>query len=584
MELIPTYISEKAPSGEKLFFDLASKEEGFDKWTLFWDTHIDVHRSKKDGQCDFIFLGPPGLFFIEVKGGDFYESRNGLHRWGWLNSKTPLNEKHESPLAQAKGNMYSVMGYLKEKISNKIKFKNIFFAYGASHPEANLSGLKGDVEYDPIQVFYKNKESISSYIKGLESHFKENKYKHGSFKKLSDSDLLLIKRQLKSNFKCLTSSQKTEDNKKEILRLEGEQRLMLEGIDYSDSRILVEGAAGTGKTVMARFITENHLLDDKRILWLSFNRIFTNFIKEYFSTYGMIDVHTSVGFLKNYIQKMGEDIAFDDPNILTTFLNFFDESEFKKYDVIIIDEAQDILTIEYLLIIDEILNGGLKNGSWAIMLDKGEQAKVYNKLEDDALDMIRGYSNNRRYLEKNRRNSRKVVSEFSDYLKIKEPECLVELPGNVVVKDLSKFSIEDHAVRIEGYLKDIILENQLNSNDLIVLSSSSGEIFFRDTFNNQYFSSLGKTKQRFYLEDLSNSLNGKINFSNAIDYTPIQFCNIHAYKGMEKSSAILVWDKEDYETKALSSAHLFYTALTRVLNEVYILLISQENKALNFNE
>ena len=42
---------------------------------------------------------------------------------------------------------------------------------------------------------------------------------------------------------------------------------MLEGINYSDSRVLVEGAAGTGKTVLARFIAENHLLGDKKILW-----------------------------------------------------------------------------------------------------------------------------------------------------------------------------------------------------------------------------------------------------------------------------------------------------------------------------
>ena len=86
------------------------------------------------------------------------------------------------------------------------------------------------------------------------------------------------------------------------------------------------------------------------------------------------------------------------------------------------------------------------------------------------------------------------------------------------------------------------------------------------------------------LLDLNNNSNGQISFSNLIDYRCIKFCNIHAFKGMEESSAILIWDKEDYETKDLNSAHLFYTALTRVLNEVYILLISEENKALNFNE
>ena len=35
IELIPSYMPADAPSGEKYFFDLASKENDFDKWSLF---------------------------------------------------------------------------------------------------------------------------------------------------------------------------------------------------------------------------------------------------------------------------------------------------------------------------------------------------------------------------------------------------------------------------------------------------------------------------------------------------------------------------------------------------------------------
>jgi superfamily I DNA and RNA helicase len=295
-------------------------------------------------------------------------------------------------------------------------------------------------------------------------------------------------------------------------------------------------------------------------------------------------VQTSVSFLKKSIEKMGGNVAYNDPNIVNVFLQNFNEAEFKKYDVVIIDEAQDILTNDYLLLIDVILKDGLKDGSWAIFLDSAEQTKVFGKLEEDALGMVRSYSNNHRYLKKNRRNSPKVVTEFCDYLNIQEPECLVESPGNVIVRDLTKFITEDSAIRIEGYLKDIILENQLDPKDLIVLSPSSGKLFFKNIFDNQYFSSLGKTNKRLLLENLSGTENGTIILSNSIDYSRIEFCNIHAFKGMEKTTAILIWDKQEYDAKSSISAHLFYTALTRVLNEVYILLISQENKAINFNE
>ena len=117
LKIIPDSISNEAPGGEKKFFNLIKgSADQLKNWTVFWDTQIDIHNYKKDGQCDFIFLGPPGLFVIEVKGGDHYECINGIHRWGWINSKIPLNEKRESPLNQAKGNLYSIENYLKSRI------------------------------------------------------------------------------------------------------------------------------------------------------------------------------------------------------------------------------------------------------------------------------------------------------------------------------------------------------------------------------------------------------------------------------------------------------------------------------------
>ena len=68
LKIIPDSISKKAPRGEKKFFNLIKNYgEELKDWTVFWDTQIDIHNYKKDGQCDFIFLGPSGLFFIEIK-------------------------------------------------------------------------------------------------------------------------------------------------------------------------------------------------------------------------------------------------------------------------------------------------------------------------------------------------------------------------------------------------------------------------------------------------------------------------------------------------------------------------------------
>ncbi len=577
IELIPTYMPAEAPSGEKNFFDLASKETGFEKWCLFWDTNIDIHDNKNDGQCDFIFLGPEGLFVIEVKGGDYYESKNGLHRWGWLHSNQALNEKNESPLSQAKGNMYSIKNYLSRKLGEKIQIRNVFFAYGAAHPQADLSNLKGDIEFDPVQIFYKKKSSVRDYLKEIESHFKNNKYDKDDFKKLSDTEINLIKRHLQSNYQSITSKKRTEDSAGEILRLEGEQKLLFEGVDYTDSRILVQGAAGTGKTILAKYVSENHSLHDQKTLWISFNRLFTESIKRHFSSNGYVEVYTHIEFLQLHADERRSILNSNFNELIEHFLNSTSLIDFERFDAVVIDEAQDILTIDYLLAIDQILIGGLEKGNWAIFLDDSIQASVFNILEEDALKELKSHSNNTRSLLKNRRNTKKTVSEYSEYLGINEPECLVSIPGEVTIKDISEPIIEKTYLSLEQGLRDLITANKLNVNDLVVLTPTASEKFFKEVFSNQEFSQLGETRNRFYLKDLSVAKHDKIELSNSIDYKEIKFCNIHAFKGLEKPNIILIWQKKDYEEKQKRTAHLYYTALSRATNDVYILLIDDNN-------
>lgn len=319
LKIIPDSISKKAPRGEKKFFNLIKNYgEELKDWTVFWDTQIDIHNYKKDGQCDFIFLGPSGLFVIEIKGGDYYECINGIHRWGWKDSNQPLLEKRESPLSQAKGNMYSVVDYLKKKIDPEtFRIKSLFTAYGVAHPEANLSNLKGDVEFNPIQIFHQESDqNIPNYLKNLEKHFKEEKHQNKKFKILSRVEIDLIRRHLKNNYRCISKEKKLKQDDEEILRLEGEQRVLLDYVDVEeDCRILVEGQAGTGKTVVAKMITENFSLNKRKVLWISFNRLFTEQIKSFFSDIGFIEVLTSSQLMLKCIKESGADVLLKDPDL-----------------------------------------------------------------------------------------------------------------------------------------------------------------------------------------------------------------------------------------------------------------------------
>ena len=127
------------------------------------------------------------------------------------------------------------------------------------------------------------------------------------------------------------------------------------------------------------------------------------------------------------------------------------------------------------------------------LLDDSIQSSVFNVLEEDALELLKSHSNNTRLLLKNRRNTKKTVSEYSEYLEISEPECLVSIPGEVTIKDISEPILENKYLSLEQGIRDLVTANGLDVNDLIVLTPLHLKNFSR-SFNNQDFSSLGNKK------------------------------------------------------------------------------------------
>ena len=59
-----------------------------------------------------------------------------------------------------------------------------------------------------------------------------------------------------------------------------------------------------------------------------------------------------------------------------------------RFDALVIDEAQDLLTNNKLDALEQMLHGGLRNGRWYAFLDKERQAEVYQHFEQSALERL----------------------------------------------------------------------------------------------------------------------------------------------------------------------------------------------------
>ena len=517
---------------------------------------INNHNKKKVGQCDIVLIGPEGLFVIEVKGGDTFKSEDGLYYWGWSNNDKPLNKSYESPLSQAKGNLYNIEDYLKKNIrSIQIDFKNVNTGYGVAHPDCDLSNYNCDIEHDPTQIYDSNDKSVFDFLSNLVEHSKMQDPKRRNLEKLNNKQLTLIKKHLKAQGLFVEKN----NYKKELCKLEKFQQVHMDMVNIEDSRVIFEGEAGTGKTILAKYLSQKYCLNNDKVLWLSFNKFFTQDIDHYFSNqeFDNIDIKSYTNFLMDILKFHGYDHDLDSINLgIEAILDEGIDLISDKYDVVIIDEGQDIISDNFIFILENILKNGIEKGLWAIFLDTHYQAGIFNKFDKKIYEELKKYSSNIFSLKINYRNPIKVLEYLRDNEDIVIPDYNRKDEGKIKIIDFKDYNESDEIMEIKVIIEDIM---RIERSDVILLTPVAHDRFKKDVFNSNYLSAY--ENKDFYDLDNKNNNNSK----------HLYFSNISSFKGLESRCIIVHWPQDDKSINQKNYKSLIYTALTRSLEKVYIL-------------
>lgn len=553
--------NKKQLKGEKVFWELLNNDPFFKNWTVIWGLGISEHKKKLDGQSDFVLIGPLGIAVIEIKGGDIHIfNKDGTFEWGYQNSSEPLMKSKETPFMQAGGNMYSIKNYLLEKYSSKSKIQNTLFAHGCAFPEGDLTKIKNksNIQYHDWQIWDSNSSDIKEYIVNL---FKNTENKlHEIAPKVNIENLTLpqinhIIQFLAIEGKCVIKINKENQIKREIIKLQDEQCEVYKS-DYK--KICIDGGPGTGKSIVAEFIANKLISENKKVLWVSFNKFFTESIQNKFSNNGLIDVKKSTQMALDICRRDGVDLEFSDPNLHDEFalsaLNLLENGDLVQYDAIVWDEAQDNMTQPFFDALNSMMKGGWDKGSWYVFLDSQIQSENLNRLDVNVLKKIKELCELKMPFKINYRNSSDVISYASKYSGIDAPECKSTINGNV-----TKLINEDNQ---KNFLEDKIFEivNSGVSNPILLTYQKPQN--FVNSIDKLYFSKLGASANRYIFRPYSPK-NKKEKF--CIDYA-----NVISYKGLENNDVILYWPIKYYDSKFRSD--IFYTALSRAFNNVYIIL------------
>lgn len=521
-----------------------AEKKVFDQLKRISDTY-DVFYSRKfissgvgkkpEYEVDFIIAIPEkAIICLEVKGGLINYS-GADDRWS-QNGR----EMHKRPDIQASSASHALIKGFKDLIGD------MAIGWGLCFPDGDLQSKPLPTSIDSNQII--DQLSLLHIDKALEYLF--------DFVKQQNSNRQGAKRWMYTKFRTAllrdigfvqVLSTRVKYNERSFIELTNTQITLFNRLK-GNKNIITTGPAGSGKTIIAKTLAQDLLVNNKKILFLCFNRTLANKIRYDFDrNETRIDVATFHSYARKIIDtydaswwkdnSTSEDFwELDVPVKLEECLPFYHE----KFDAIIIDEGQDFKELWFEL----IFSLGTYRSSKHIFMDQMQDIfGHYTKIPNE--DTFIKYN-----LPENCRNTKTIVNYLSEVVSknIKTFDNSPEGEG-VVIKSFKNQTEQQKYVLDE--IKSMTKEHGISPEQILVLLNSS-----------KADSCLGATSKAGKLE--IKALDNKGRFQrDAVSYSTIS-----TFKGLEADIVFIVdADKIPLEQKN----EKLYTEASRARHKLYVM-------------
>ena len=403
---IPPYLGEEIKSNaEKKMYDILQQLNMKNAYVLH-SLGLPKHQSKIYGEIDFVVGCERGVACLEIKGGRV-ECREG--KWLFTDRYGVEREKPEGPFAQVTGNMFSLKQILSQRFSNIPQLKNVLVACGVVFPDIEFKSQGQEII--PEIVYDKTTEDITEYMNRMFTYWESRQHREVS--KLPPAVIQELVNFLRGEFSFIPSlADRLDGIEKRLVRLTAEQAQVMDALGMNE-HLLIEGNAGTGKTLLAVDFAIKQAKQGKQVLYLTFNKNLSSNISgqtEACETLKIINIHALFG------EYVTVDLAQIKDNPQTYFAEILPEKFYEyisnlskeqlaplQYDLLVMDEGQDIIKENYLYALDYLLKGGFEKGHWAVFYD--EKQNIYNPAYQDGMELLQSYHCTRFKLFVNCRNT-----------------------------------------------------------------------------------------------------------------------------------------------------------------------------------
>lgn len=467
---IPPYMGEEIKSNaERKMYDVL-QELNLKNACVLHSLGLPRHRSKIYGEIDFVVVCERGVACLEIKGGRV-ECRDG--QWTFIDRYGTERVKPEGPFAQVTGNMFSLRDILKKRFEGNPHMKNILMASGVVFPDITFHS--DSQEITPEIIYDRTTEDISEYMNQVFDYWQQRQHREPS--KLSPSDIREVVQFLRADFCFIPSlNDRLEQVEQKLVRLTKEQAQLMQALGTND-HLIVEGGAGTGKTLLAAEFARRQLEQGARVLYLTYNKNLAHHVMRSLPETDQLKVVNIHALFGEYVPVDVEELQKDPQKYFAQILpeRFYDYISEKQstdpdaadmqYDLLIMDEGQDILKPLYLYSLDCLLKGGLDHGKWAVFYD--EKQNIYNPEYQDGMDILRSYSHTKFRLFVNCRNTVQIGTYSAKASGVTFAEFMRENG-----EEVGKISYEDEK-DFGGKIKEImktLREGKVSPGDITFLS------------------------------------------------------------------------------------------------------------------
>jgi hypothetical protein len=378
MKMVPSALTRVVPSAaeRKVFQRLLSTDLGVPS-VGYHSVNLGRHDYKLVSEIDFIVLTADVLLVLEVKGG-----RVACHDGIWIYTDR-FDEEHrrsDGPFEQARSAMYSLRRRLGDHLGSTVD--KLPCGYGVVVPDCLLDVSSVEwVSEMCIDSRSFERSDLAAPLNALRKHIHQATKYNG--RSLSADELLAVQRLLRPDFDRVPGLRGTEDLDAAFEHLTEEQFI---GLDYVDGldRLLFVGGAGTGKTFLAAEAARRHAASGESVLFLTGGANLAAMLKPRLSVEGIA-------------------------------LGTWSTVPEGAFDVLVIDEGQDIMNSDGLARLDRSVRGGLAGGRWRIFLDDQMQHSVVGSFDPECVELLQAYGAHRVPLHRNCRNTPEIVDQTRVY-------------------------------------------------------------------------------------------------------------------------------------------------------------------------